>query len=189
MLVNFENLDEVIEQQYAYALETLIEKGQLPFVFILVDKHGRPLPIIGEMPDNEKKPLIYDFIRLNALAHNAVSIIAVVESWMVLGRLEPGTTPSQSDRRREVVLVVVALQDPNGGELIGKNEMREIIRDENGAVISLENVGPEGESSIADLQGPIVDLIPAREASPKERRDARAAINNLRKKMKRQLMH
>lgn len=189
MIVSLENIDEVIEQHYDYALKTLLEQGQLPFVFTLVDKQGRTLPILGAMPDNDLKAMVYDFVRLNAIAHNAVAIIEVIESWIVFGEIEPGLTPSQSNNRREVVLVIVALQDPGGGELLGKNEMREIIRDEDGEVISLEHLGPEGQAAISDLKGPIADLLPKREASLRERRDARAAIDKLRKQMKRQTMH
>jgi hypothetical protein len=94
------------------------------------------------------------------------------ESWLVLGQLEQGVTPSQSDRRIEVVSVVMSARA--GRRIVHRSSLREIVRDAEGkpkALVEVQTLGGK-----LDMKGPMFELLPPQRPDAGQRALAAAIV-------------
>ncbi len=109
------------------------------------------------------------------------------EAWLVLGDVAPGLSASQSERRVEVLLVsCVARVDEAIQETVS---VREIARDLVGAVVGLRDLAVPGLGGTGlqgmDLEGRMMDLLPAEPPTFAERRRARDMVDRVAKRLAR----
>ncbi len=175
------------EQDVAHAERTLLEEGTVHPLFAVVDEHGRTRPVVADFSSDEAKNISFAIVRLMCGVDAAEVVFHRTEAWLVLGDVAPGLNASQSERRIEVLLVsCVARVD---GTIQQKVHVREIERDLVGAVTVLRDAALPGLGSAGmqgmDLQGRIMDLLPAEPPSFAERRRARDRMDQVTKRLAR----
>ena len=88
----------------------------------------------------------------------------------------------QSDRRREVVLVLSVARGESG-TMLSRFAVREIIRGDDGVAAGARPLEVPDDDS--DLCGPLSQLLPPKPPTPAERRAARAALEHATRRMAR----
>ncbi len=175
------------ERDMAHAERTLREEGTVHPLFAVVDAQGRTRPVAADFSSREAKDVSFAIVRLMCAADAAVAVFHRTEAWLVLGDVAPGLSASQSERRVEVLLVsCVARVD----EVIQqKLSVREIERDLVGAVSGLRDLAVPGLGGTGlqgmDLEGRMMDLLPAETPTFAERRRARDLVDRVAKRLAR----
>lgn len=175
------------EYDVAHAERTLREDGAVHPLFAVVDAQGRTRPVAADFSSEDAKDASFAIVRLMCAADDAVAVFHRSEAWLVLGDVAPGLSAFQSKRRVEVLLVsCVARVDE---AIQQKVSVREIARDLVGAVVGLRGVavpglGGPGLQSM-DLEGRIMDLLPAEPPTFAERRRARDMVDRVAKRLAR----
>lgn len=122
------------------AAEGIVRDGSLISAF-LIFPHGDGEAAIIAAPwasDDEREKVI-EVLRIACAAHDAAAVCWINEAWQL--SLAPGeqctVRPKDSERRREVVVVQLAAQSPDDGDLRHWLSSREILRDADGKVTGL----------------------------------------------------
>ena len=175
------------ERDVAHAEMTLMEEGTVQPLFAIVDAQGRTRTVAADFSTEDAKGITLTIVRFMCAAEAAVAVFHQVEAWMVLDDIALETSPSQSERRIEVLLVIgIARVD---GTIMQKVSIRKIERDLIGAVSGLRdrpiNDWDDEELQRVPLEGRLVDLLPAEAPTFAERRKARDIINRIAKRMAR----
>lgn len=104
-------LEALASQAEGYALHMMRTTGSVPPTVIADTREGYVFCMPGGMPDEAAKDQFAEAARLLAVAHQALAIALVVESWVRLarpgGQLDTGTPPSQAPDRREMVVLML----------------------------------------------------------------------------------
>ncbi len=175
------------EQDMAHAERTLREEGAVHPLFAVVDAQGRTRPVAADFSSEGAKDVSFAIVRLMCAADAAVAVFHRTEAWLVLGDVAPGLSPSQSERRVEVLLVsCVARVD----EVIQQTvSLREIARDLVGALAGLRDLAVPGLGGTGlhgmGLEGRMMDLLPAEPPTFAERRRARDLVDRVAKRLAR----
>lgn len=149
-----------------HAEATLRRDGFVSPLFAVLGADGGERVIPASFASPEDKSQAYDLVRLMAIACDAELVMCRAESWLVLvgvsplakapEQLERGVSPSQSDRRIEVVSVAISARVRR--RVVHRSSLREIVRDENGKPKGLVEVRiPDGK---LDMKGPMFELLP-----------------------------
>ena len=175
------------EQDVAHAERTLREEGTVHPLFAVVDAQGRTRPMAADFSSEEAKDVSFAIVRLLCAADAAVAVFHRVEAWLVLGDVATGISASQSERRVEVLLVSCVARVE--GAIKQMVRVREIERDLVGAVAGLRDLAVPGLGGTGlqdmDLQGRMMDLLPAEPPSFAERRRARDRVDQVAKRLHR----
>jgi hypothetical protein len=123
-----------------------------------------------------------DGARLTTIATDAELVSHRTEAWIVLGETTLGVAPSQSDRRREVVVVLGAARGEDG-TILSRFAAREIIRGEDGVATGTRPL--DVPDNAGALCGPLSELSQPDPPTPAERRAARATVERATKRMAR----
>jgi hypothetical protein len=151
-------------------------------MYFVFDRSRRMTMVVADNPTPDRKHVSLELARLTAIASDADLVCHRTEAWMVVGETPPGIAPSESDRRREVVLVMCVARD-EGGATTCRHTIREIVRGADGAATGTRPL--EISEGDGDLGGPLMDLLPPDPPAPAERRAARAIIERAAKRMAR----
>ena len=143
-------------QELAYAEKALFEDGIVHPLYAVVGGDGVTIPVAANFEDGQAKDRSLSVVRLLAVASNAIAVIHRAEAWIVAGDLADGISPSQSDRRREVL--VVTAQARLKGKTVQRFSLREIERGDDGRPVALR--GLQLPLSDGNLEGPMADLLP-----------------------------
>ena len=175
------------ELDVALAERTLREEGTVHPLFAVVDQHGRTRPVVADFSSEAAKDVSFAVVRLMCTADAATAVFHRSEAWLVPGDMALDLNASQSERRIEVLLVSCVARV--GGATQQKVSVREIERDLVGAVTGLRDVvlpelGHTGMQDM-DLQGRMMDLLPAEPPSFVERRRARDRVDQVAKRLAR----
>ena len=174
-------------QEVAHAERTLLADGTVHPLFTIVDAGGRTRPVVADFTTEDAKRVSLAIVRHMCVADAAVAVFHRAEAWLVLGDLLPGLSPSQSDRRMEVLQVFGV--DRVDGALLQKVSLREIERDLTGAVSGLRPLPlPELDdpwSSDMGLGGRMAELLSEEPPSFVERRRARDVLDRVAKRLAR----
>lgn len=175
------------EWDVAHAARTLREEGTVHPLFAVVDGHGRTRPVAADFSSEEAKGVSFAIVRLMCTADSAVAVFHRSEAWLVLGDTAPGLSASQSERRIEALLVSCMARV--GGATQQKVSLRGIERDLTGAVAGLHDLAVPGLGGAGmqgiELQGRIMDLLPAEPPNFAERRRARDMVDQVAKRLAR----
>ena len=101
-------------QELAYAEKALFEDGIVHPLYAVVRGDGVTMPVAANFEDGQAKDRSLTVVRLLAVASNAIAVIHRAEAWVVAGDLVDGISPSQSDRRREVLALQLRSMHPVG---------------------------------------------------------------------------
>lgn len=158
----------------AHAEKTLLADGHLAPLFIIIGADGRSTVVPAIFSDQETKAHFFNLARLTAIAEDAEAVLIRTEAWAVVGDdLAVGLSPSQSDRRIEVVSVAATAR--YGKKVIHRLSMREILRADDGQPVGLREVSvPEGGDEA--IRGEMFDLLPPRRPSRDERAMAKTLL-------------
>ena len=110
----------------------------------------------------------------------------MVESWIVT---EPGSLdvrPSESDKRKEALVVTMVARIPDDESIVELSIVRLMERDADGKLSGLTPL-PVSQTENADdvkITGVFFDLLPKERPSAEERRKARALMERLQKRIK-----
>ena len=164
----------------AHAEKTLVKDGFLAPLFIVVDRDGQIHIVPASFSDEETKRFFIDLVRMTAIAVDADAVIARMESWAVLGDPPPeGVSPSQSDRRVEVVAVFMCAHV--GKRTMRRASIREIIRNDDGNAVGVWNINlPENDSD--QSAGTMFDLLPPIRPTLEQRAVAAAVVEEMRRR-------
>lgn len=162
-------------------MRTLLQEGIVHPLFVVVCRDGRNIPVVADFTDENSKIASFAVVRLACVAEDAVMVVHRTEAWVVIGDLAPGIAPSQSERRVEVLLVILSAR--NGEDVVQHTGVREILRAADGTVSGLKDVDlPGGDMA---MQGRMGDLLHAGRPSSAERRAARAMLERVTKRIAR----
>src|SRR3954447_3777857 len=98
----------------ADADQALIMHGRVDPLYFIVDRNRRAQVVVADNTSPERKHVSMTLAQLTAIASDAELVSHQTEAWIVLGEATPGIAPSQSDRRREVVLVLSVARGEGG---------------------------------------------------------------------------
>lgn len=161
-----------------HAEKTLFKDGHVSPLFCVVGKDGQNHLMPASFGSAEEKARAYDMARLTAIAHDAELVMCRAEAWLVLGPMDQGITPSQSDRRLEVVSVVISARV--GRRVVHRSCLREILRGEDGRPTGLRDVAlPKGK---LDMTGPMFELLPPKRPDAGQRAMAEAYVQVMRER-------
>lgn len=144
MILNFEN---VFAQHCKWAEDTLKATGSFQRMLVFV---GSDLTIPVVIPGND----LYDnaptlaMLRTAAVATQCKIIVCMAETWFLDGPNVSGIRPSQSEQRKEAIVVTAHSAEQE------RMSLREIIRDKMGAIVGFA----EDCSSGVQLSGPQAEL-------------------------------
>ncbi len=111
----------------AHAEKTLLQDGHLAPLFIIIGEDGRSTVVPAIFSNQETKAHYFNLARLTAIAEDAEAVLIRTEAWVVVGEdLAVGLSPSQSDRRIEVVSLAATAR--YGKKVIHRLSLREILR-------------------------------------------------------------
>lgn len=139
-----------------HAEKTLFKDGHVSPLFCVVGEDGQNHLIPASFGSAEEKARAYDLARLTAIAHDAELVMCRAEAWLVLGPMDQGITPSQSDRRLEVVSVVISARV--GRRVVHRSSLREIVRSADARPVGLKDVALA--KGATDAQGSMFELLP-----------------------------
>jgi hypothetical protein len=155
-----------------HAEATLRRDGFVSPLFAVLGADGSERVIPASFASPEDKSRAYDLVRLMAIACDAELVMCRAESWLVLGQLPDGIAPSQSDRRIEVVSVVMSARV--GRRVVQRSSLREIMRDADGKPTGLAEVRlPKGK---LDMAGPMFELLPPNRPDAQQQAMAAAVV-------------
>lgn len=155
-----------------HAERTLLKDGFVSPLFVVQGADGSERIVPGSFASAEEKARAYDLVRLMAIAHDAELVMVRAESWLVLGQLPEGISPSQSDRRIEVVSLAMSARV--GRRVVHRSSLREIMRDADGKPTGLAEVRlPKGK---LDMAGPMFELLPPKRPDAGQRALAAAMV-------------
>lgn len=159
-----------------HAEDTLVGEGGIAPLFILTTDRGI-VPLVPAFGSQELKDASLTAARLLCIAEDPMMVMHRCEAWLVVGDLSEGVRPSQSDRRAEVVIVMLAGRV--GGRVRKLSSVREIVRGPDGMPTGLADVRLPGGPGAADLGGPMSDILPERQPTAEQRRVARFGLEKL----------
>jgi len=162
-------------QELAYAKKVLFEDGIVHPLYAVVREDGVTMPVAANFEDGQAKDRSLMVVRLLAVASNAIAVIHRAEAWIVAGDLAEGISPSQSDRRREVL--VVTAQVRLKGKTVQRFSLREIERGDEGRPVALR--GLQLPKSDGNLEGPMADLLPTTAPTAEQRALAAALLERM----------
>ena len=162
-------------QELVYAEKALFEDGIVHPLYAVVGGDGVTIPVAAEFEDGQAKDRSLSVVRLLAVASNAIAVIHRAEAWIVAGDLADGISPSQSDRRRKVLLVTA--QARLKGKTVRRFSLREIERGDEGRPVALR--GLQLPSSDGNLEGPMADLLPPLAPTAEQRALAAALLERM----------
>ncbi|MBS7792459.1 hypothetical protein KTR66_20875 [Roseococcus sp. SDR] len=140
----------------AHAEKTLIKDGHVSPLFIIVGADGTTRLLPASFVDDETKAKFMDLARLTAISVDAEMVLLRAESWVVLGQLPEGVSPSQSDRRVEVMSVAGSARVAK--RIVHRASLREIVRGADARPTGLKDIAlPKGK---VDTAGPMFELLP-----------------------------
>ena len=162
-----------------HAEKTLIKDGFVAPLFIIVGADGATRLVPASFADEEKKAQFMDLARLTAISVDAEMVVLRAESWVVVGGdLPDGISPSQSDRRVEVVSVAGSARV--GKRIIHRASLREIVRGEDARPTGLKDIAlPKGAT---DAQGPMFELLPPKRPDAQQQAMAAAVVQVMRER-------
>lgn len=168
---NPNGLEPLAAQATDYALHMMRTTGSVPPTVIADTDEGYVFCVPSSLTDDAAKDRFAEVARLFAIAHNARSLVMVVEAWASLpdasGHLDTNTPPSESPDRREIVALMLEDHSRNATSLLP------ILRDRNGTFTEFGNPGPLqfGEST-----GRFSGLMPRNKPSTREAAQAKSTL-------------
>lgn len=167
----------------AWAEREMLAGRGVPLMAVVHGRQGGIQPVLGQGNSQEEKDGFFLLVRLLALAEEAPAVVMFGEAWAVIGDVDMSVAPSQSSRRVEVVVVILAGRLPSGEE-IELIQFQKVNRGEGGAVTSLEPLElPVGTSH--RMFGRLGELLPREAPTMEARRKARADAQRVIKRIRR----
>ena len=163
-------------QEVRQAEETLMGDGHISPLFVLMT--GRAvIPLVPDFADQDSKAASLTAVRLLCIAEDPGMVMHRCESWLVMGDLSDGVTPGQSDGRIEVVIVILCGRI--GRKLRKLSSVREIVRGPDGRATGLADIRLPGGPGVADLGGPMADVMPHNPPTAEHRLVARVGLERM----------
>ena len=188
---------EQLSRDVAFARSVMLTQGEVQPMFVL--HSATESKVIGAAWENiEDKRRVRAFVAMLALADNAEALSFMAEGWSINRPRLPGETeaaarkrfegavPSEAEDRVEILMVVNSYRD-DAGERRTRGVMLEIIRDTEGKVTGLVERTPEGGD--AELEGPLANLLPAREPPAIVREEAKRTLARIKQTASRETLH
>jgi hypothetical protein len=168
---NLPDLEDLAAQAREYALHMMRTGGSVPPTVIAATGDGYAFCMPAELADVAAKDRFAEATRLFAIAHNARSLVMVVEAWAKLpdasGHLDLEIPPSLAADRKEVV--VLMLED----HFRNATSMLPILRDDSGAFTGFGEAGP---LRFGQSEGRFSGLMPRNKPGAREAELAKAAL-------------
>ena len=159
-----------------HARTTLLQDGHVAPLFA-VSTATEVVPLLADFRTEDSKRASLMAARLLCIAEDAWMAMQRLEAWIVVGQPEDGVPPSQSERRKEVVLV--SLAGRVGGRVTRLSSVREILRGADGRPTGLAELDLPGQQGGGDLGGMAYEILPPVAPTPEQRSMARAALERL----------
>ncbi len=171
---NPNGLEPLAAQATDYALHMMRTTGSVPPTVIADTDEGYVFCMPSSLTDDAAKDRFAEVARIFAIAHNARSLVMVVEAWAkrpdASGHLDTETPPSESPDRQEIVALMLEDHSRNA------TSMLPILRNEGGAFTAFGDPGP---MHFGESVGRFAGLMPRNKPSNREAAQAKATLLSL----------
>jgi hypothetical protein len=152
------------------AASMLQAAGSLAPMFVLHAHDGQIIPLVVAEGTKEDG---YRAVRLAAVAFDVEAVAQLGEAWALLNADRTDVAPEDSERRVEILSVLMATCD----EMVGSG--REILRDGAGNITGLgpERIPPRAVSIAGNAEGLMTGVVPRQRPSPAMRQAAKSLLD------------